>query len=462
MAGEKYKGKYTNDRGELVDAVGTIEYVVPGFLGGLRQALGKTPTDTVITMRAKEVPYAVSQKITRSPDGVTTERFDNSTGEYVPQINNSYWDNNSMEFYNSATPIIPKWKQLGTSIYSYVTTPKKHQQGGTVQSEAQQQRQFIQFLMQEAEQEGFTIQSQEDLKNYIQKLGEEGFKEKQQKFLMLIKQSSQQSGTPVAAEQGTKLNYIEKTNSTGEKWKPKNQSGLQRGNNRYTTQYGDTLYQIAKDYNRLNNANISADDLMSVLGITDSTKLQTGVTIDFSKLNTKPVNQAEKWDQQYIDEGWGKGTDKRGQWYMNPNTGERYYEDGARYNSSTGIFTDAVGREVSRPKLITKEQFKQEYRKRNPYNDLKSMFSPSYQRNYEAEEESAYKKLRDKYYSTWYKQGGAINSIDYLKELKGICPEGYLATGGKCKPCERAKKGAQLDNNPVSAFKRHIAEKKKK
>jgi hypothetical protein len=112
MAGEKYKGKYTNDRGELVDAVGTIEYVVPGFLGGLRKAFGETPTDTVITMRAEKVPYAVSQKITRSPDGVTTERFDNSTGEWIPQDFHSYWDGNSMEFYNSAKPVQPWWKQI--------------------------------------------------------------------------------------------------------------------------------------------------------------------------------------------------------------------------------------------------------------------------------------------------------------------------------------------------------------
>lgn len=204
MAGEKYKGKYTNDRGELVDAVGTIEYVVPGLLGGLRKAFGATPTDTVITMRAEKVPYAVSQKITRSPDGVTTERFDNSTGEWIPQDFHSYWDGNSMEFYNSAKPVQPWWKQVA----NYFIQSK--QQGGTVPTEKEQQmqKQFVQFLMQEAEQEGITIQSQEDLKNYIQKLGEEGFKEKQQKFLTLIQQSSQQSGTPVSAKQGSKLNYI--------------------------------------------------------------------------------------------------------------------------------------------------------------------------------------------------------------------------------------------------------------
>lgn len=94
--------------------------------------------------------------------------------------------------------------------FNTAVSVSRKQQGGTVPTEKEQQmqKQFVQFLMQEAEQEGITIQSQEDLKNYIQKLGEEGFKEKQQKFLTLIQQSSQQSGTPVSAKQGSKLNYI--------------------------------------------------------------------------------------------------------------------------------------------------------------------------------------------------------------------------------------------------------------
>ena len=45
------------------------------------------------------------------------------------------------------------------------------------------------------------------------------------------------------------------------------------------------------------------------------------------------------------------------------------------------------------------------------------------------------------------KQGSKLN---YIKELKGICPEGYLAKGGKCKPCE-AKKGKKM--NAIESFR---------
>lgn len=204
MAGEKYKGKYTNDRGELVDAVGTIEYVVPGLLGGLRKAFGATPTDTVITMRAEKVPYAVSQQITRTPNGVTTERFDNSTGEWIPQDHHQYWNDNSVEFMNSAKPVQPWWKQ----VVNYFVPSK--QQGGTVQSseEQQEQKEFIQFLMQEAQQEGIIIQSQEDLKKYVNALGEEGIKEKHQKFMMIKQQASQQLQRVPTSAKGSKLNYV--------------------------------------------------------------------------------------------------------------------------------------------------------------------------------------------------------------------------------------------------------------
>ena len=203
MAGEKYKGKYTNDRGELVDAVGTIEYVVPGFLGGLRKALGETPTDTVITMRAEKIPYAVSQKITRTPDGVTTERFDNSTGEWIPQEHHSYWDGNSVEFINSAKQVQPWWKQIA----NYFIQSK--QQGGSMQQNSsikekvktliklrkdpqkgQQAMQILGEFMQQNPEEFKTIvlelaQEDQDVAEFVQEL----------------------QGTPTAAK-GAKLNYV--------------------------------------------------------------------------------------------------------------------------------------------------------------------------------------------------------------------------------------------------------------
>ncbi len=43
--------------------------------------------------------------------------------------------------------------------------------------------------------------------------------------------------------------------------------------------------------------------------------------------------------------------------------------------------------------------------------------------------------------------------LNYVKELKGICPEGYLKTGGRCKPCEAKMKAQGGDMDPVKSFK---------
>lgn len=199
MAEEKYKGKYTNDKGELTDAVGTIEYVVPGLLGGVRKALGATPTDTVITMKAEKVPHAVSQKITRTPDGVITERFDNSTGEYVPQINNTYWDDNSMEFYNSAKPVQPWWKRDTNASVN------KKQQGGTLQQKDQIKQILANFVAGDAQaQEQVQQLMQQDPKGFYQLLGmlESEGDENASKIKQMIDQQIQ------SAKQGAKLNYV--------------------------------------------------------------------------------------------------------------------------------------------------------------------------------------------------------------------------------------------------------------
>lgn len=203
MAGEKYKGKYTNDRGELVDAVGTIKYVVPGFLGGLRKVLGETPTDTVITMRAEKIPYAVSQKITRTPDGVTTERFENSTGEWIPQDHHSYWNGNSVEFMNSAKPVQPWWRQVA----NYFVQSK--QQGGTMQQNSsikekvktliklrkdpQKGQQAMQILGE------YMQQNPEEFKTIVLELAQED--QDVAEFVQELQQAP-------AAAKGAKLNYV--------------------------------------------------------------------------------------------------------------------------------------------------------------------------------------------------------------------------------------------------------------
>ena len=51
--------------------------------------------------------------------------------------------------------------------------------------------------------------------------------------------------------------------------------------------------------------------------------------------------------------------------------------------------------------------------------------------------------------------------LNYVKELKGICPEGYLKTGGRCKPCEAKMKAKGGDMDPVKSFKNNRNLKKR-
>lgn len=55
------------------------------------------------------------------------------------------------------------------------------------------------------------------------------------------------------------------------------------------------------------------------------------------------------------------------------------------------------------------------------------------------------------------KKGAKLN---YIRELKGLCPEGYLLNGGKCKPCEAKMKAKGGDLDPVKSFKANRKNKK--
>lgn len=126
MAGEKYKSSYINERGEKVPVTAKIEYKVPGFFRNLRDVRdGETPTDTVIYVYP-QVDGGMSQKITRSPGEVTTERMDNSTGEWVPQINERYWDDKSKQVYKNKE----KMPSFGERILKFVGFKR---QGGDLQ-----------------------------------------------------------------------------------------------------------------------------------------------------------------------------------------------------------------------------------------------------------------------------------------------------------------------------------------
>ena len=70
-------------------------------------------------------------------------------------------------------------------------------------NEQELQKAFVAFLIQDAEAQGLTIQSEEDMKNYIQQLGEEGYAAKQQEFMQKMQ------GTP-SKKLGGHLAYLNK------------------------------------------------------------------------------------------------------------------------------------------------------------------------------------------------------------------------------------------------------------
>lgn len=67
--------------------------------------------------------------------------------------------------------------------------------------EQQEQQEFMKFLIEDALAQGLQIQTEDDVKSYLEQLGEEGIKAKYQQFMQMKGQ------TPVA-KLGTKLNYI--------------------------------------------------------------------------------------------------------------------------------------------------------------------------------------------------------------------------------------------------------------
>lgn len=79
----------------------------------------------------------------------------------------------------------------------------KFQQGGTMNNQQELQKAFVAYLIQDAQSQGFQIQSEQDLQAYAEQLGEDGIKAKYQEFMQKI-----QGG--VMARLGAKLEYYKK------------------------------------------------------------------------------------------------------------------------------------------------------------------------------------------------------------------------------------------------------------
>ena len=75
--------------------------------------------------------------------------------------------------------------------------------GGKQMNEQQMQEAFVQFLIQDAQAQGIDIQSEEDMKAYVQQLGKEGLAAKQQEFMQRMQ------GTP-SRKLGGHLAYLNK------------------------------------------------------------------------------------------------------------------------------------------------------------------------------------------------------------------------------------------------------------
>lgn len=92
------------------------------------------------------------------------------------------------------------------------TTANMHKNGGNINkfagggkqmNEQQMQEAFVQFLIQDAQAQGIDIQSEEDMKAYVQQLGKEGLAAKQQEFMQRMQ------GTP-SRKLGGHLAYLNK------------------------------------------------------------------------------------------------------------------------------------------------------------------------------------------------------------------------------------------------------------
>ena len=64
------------------------------------------------------------------------------------------------------------------------------------------QKAFMSYLIEDAKQQGVTIQSEQDLRAYAENLGEDGLKAKYNEFMQKMQ------GTSIKAKLGAKLNYL--------------------------------------------------------------------------------------------------------------------------------------------------------------------------------------------------------------------------------------------------------------
>lgn len=123
------------------------------------------------------------------------------------QTSPSYWNNYQPYHWRFLTNMWNTRESSAKPLSMGYGRTTAYQQGGTMQQQSTQeqelQKAFLAYLIQDAAQQGIQLQSEQDLQNYAQQLGEEGIRAKYQEFMQKM-----QGG--VMAKLGTKLDYIKK------------------------------------------------------------------------------------------------------------------------------------------------------------------------------------------------------------------------------------------------------------
>lgn len=148
--------------------------------------------------------------VTYSQDGkrATTyqNQVDQETGEHTGTIQEQWIKPPTTNMYGQKlTPEQLKNQRSWEHIPKATARQQrvKYQQGGAMANQEELQKAFMAYLIQDAAAQGIQLQSEQDLEQYAQQLGEDGIKAKYQEFMQKM-----QGG--VMARLGAKLEYYKK------------------------------------------------------------------------------------------------------------------------------------------------------------------------------------------------------------------------------------------------------------
>lgn len=171
---------------------------------GTQLANGKKATVEVGT------PVMNNPYVTYSQDGkrATTyqNQVDQETGEHTGTIQEQWIKPPTTNMYGQKlTPEQLKNQRSWEHIPKATARQQrvKYQQGGAMANQEELQKAFMAYLIQDAAAQGIQLQSEQDLEQYAQQLGEDGIKAKYQEFMQKM-----QGG--VMARLGAKLEYYKK------------------------------------------------------------------------------------------------------------------------------------------------------------------------------------------------------------------------------------------------------------